>query len=232
MSSPLWTLGLAERHCEKKNDLHAICKCPVGKQNPPKACDIKIGLNKGSTTSIRYHIRIKHPLQWDLLRKAETEKEKNKADEEEEIQRIYADVEQEVQLDESVGQVPRSSGSQKRPLDFQALKSSKAKPRIPVVFQKQVKYNIRDKKQLKFDLGLMKMMAMTNQSFEFANSIYVIEFFEEYLPQFHIKSSRTMSRNKLPQVFLNVKKAVDAKLALDLPQCEGIGFTCDFWTSK
>ena len=139
--------------------------------------------------------------------------------------------------------VPRASGSQKRPLEEEAIASNpkrvfltpllaKAKSKTPAFFQKQVKFNIRDKQQLKFDLKLMKMMAMSNQSFEFANNKYVCEFFEDIIPQFHIKSSRTLARNKLPQLFLNVKKAVDAKLILDLQQCEGAGFTCDFWTSR
>jgi hypothetical protein len=122
MSTPLWALGLAERHCEQKNDQHAICKCHIGKHNPPKSCDIKIGLNKGSTTSIRYHIRTKHPLQWDQLLKAETEKKKNVIEEEEEIQRIYENVEQEEELEETIDQMPSSSRSQKRPLLLPAPK--------------------------------------------------------------------------------------------------------------
>ena len=139
--------------------------------------------------------------------------------------------------------VPTASGSQKRPLEEEAIASNpkqvfltpllaKAKSKTPAIFQKQVKFNIRDKQQLKFDLKLMKTMAMSNQSFEFANNKYVCEFFEDIIPQFQIKSSRTLARYKLPQLFLNVKKAVDAKLILDLQQCEGAGFTCDFWTSR
>jgi hypothetical protein len=175
-------------------------------------------------------------LQWVQLCKVETEKEKKTAEDNEELQNIFRTIENEAEVDEPDFQEPRTS--QKRPLEDafvstpKKIKSAKEKPKIPAMFQKQVKLNIRDKKQQKFDLKLMKMMAMSNQSFEFANNKYVCEFFEDVLPQYHIKSSRTLSRNKLPLLYLNVKKAVDAKLILDLLQCEGVGFTCDYWTSK
>ncbi len=240
MSSPIWTLGLAERHCEKKHDLHAICKCPVDKQDPTKFCNIKIGLNKGSTTSIRYHIRTKHALQWAQLCSAEKEREKKTSEDQSELQRIYREIESEAEVDDP--NVPVVRMSQKRPLEeafvsapkrsFLSPLPAKGNPKTPAIFQKPVKFDVGDKRQLKFDLSFMKMMAMSDQSFEFANNKYVCEFFEDIIPQFHIKSSRTFSRNKLPQLFLNVKKAVDAKLIQDLLQCEGVGFTCDFWTSR
>ena len=39
-------------------------------------------------------------------------------------------------------------------------------------------------------------------------------------------------RNKMPLLYLNVKAAMDKKLATVLPDCKGVAFTGDFWTSR
>jgi hypothetical protein len=39
-------------------------------------------------------------------------------------------------------------------------------------------------------------------------------------------------RNKVPLLYLNCKKAVDQELAKALPDCKGVCFTADYWTSR
>jgi hypothetical protein len=240
MSSPVWELGIAERHLVDKKDPFAICKCPVDKQDVTKTCNKKVGLSRGSTSSLRYHIKKQHPTSWAKLIQAEKEKTERRQQDIRELEEIHQDIEV-----ESDTQLSESSVSKKRTLndtqeDFHTSKRPKlltstpksSKGQIPLVFQKKVKCNIRDKRQLQFDLDLMKMMVMTNQSFELVNDKYFIEYNEKLAPHLHTKTSRTFARNKLPLLYLNVKKAVDAKLSIDLPKCKGVGFTGDFWSSR
>jgi len=39
-------------------------------------------------------------------------------------------------------------------------------------------------------------------------------------------------RNKLPLLYLNCKQAVDKELAKSLPECKGVSFAADYWTSR
>ena len=57
------------------------------------------------------------------------------------------------------------------------------------------------------------------------------EFFGKYLPKFHLKSSTTFTRRRLPCLFRQVKAAVEKEITQHLDKAMGAGFTCDHWTS-
>ena len=62
------------------------------------------------------------------------------------------------------------------------------------MFTKVVKHNIKDKKQLQFDLRFARYMVGTNLSMAHAGNIETLEFFEEFLPIYHIKNPSTFTR--------------------------------------
>jgi hypothetical protein len=106
-----------------------------------------------------------------------------------------------------------------------------SKPETPSVFR-VVKYNIRDPKQLKFDMQVMKYLATTSLSFNHVSLQGFQEFVKSFDPRLHVKSPRTFSRSKLPLLYKIVKEAVDKKIEADIHHTPGIGLTTDFWSSR
>jgi hypothetical protein len=94
---------------------------------------------------------------------------------------------------------PVASTSKKRPAQDDAetpkrpAKVTRISPRRSM-FTKVVKHNIKDKKQLQFDLRFARYMVGTNLSMAHAANIETLEFFEEFLPIYHIKNPSTFTR--------------------------------------
>ena len=64
----IWEMGFALK--EKNEDtgkFTAICKCKVDPANPDLTCGKKLTMPDGSTSSIRHHIKTKHPQDWVRL---------------------------------------------------------------------------------------------------------------------------------------------------------------------
>ena len=52
---------------EEIGKFEAVCKCKVDPANPDLTCNSKLTMPDGSTSSIRHHIRTKHPTEWIRL---------------------------------------------------------------------------------------------------------------------------------------------------------------------
>jgi hypothetical protein len=76
------------------------------------------------------------------------------------------------------------------------------------------------------------MTVGNNNSYEQLGSEHTKRFYGIFLPQYHIKNPTTFSRNKLTLLFLNLRAAVNKKIAIDLLDCQGVAFTADYWTSR
>ena len=76
------------------------------------------------------------------------------------------------------------------------------------------------------------MLISNNNPYEQVGTDGTKRFFGIFLPQYHLKNPTTFSRNKLTLLYLNLKAAVNKKLATDLVDCNGVAFTADFWTSR
>jgi hypothetical protein len=64
----IWEMGFALK--EKNEDtgkFTAICKCKVDPANPDLTCGKKLTMPDGSTSSIRHHIKTRHPQDWVRL---------------------------------------------------------------------------------------------------------------------------------------------------------------------
>ncbi len=47
-----------------------------------------------------------------------------------------------------------------------------------------------------------------------------------------IRTFIVIFRNKVPLLYANCKQAVDKELGQQLPDCKGVAFTADYWTSR
>jgi hypothetical protein len=111
--------------------------------------------------------------------------------------------------------------------------SAATKLAIPVYFQKKLKHNARAPAQLKFDLAVIKYLASCNLSFNHVNLPGFIEFIKFLDPKYHVKSSRTFSRAKLPLLYRLCKQSVTKKIQNDLSEDTlGVALTTDCWSSK
>ena len=106
-----------------------------------------------------------------------------------------------------------------------------SRPETPSAFR-VVKYGIRDPKQLKFDMQVMKYLATTTLSFHHVSLQGFQEFVRDFDPRLHVKSARTFSRSKLPLLYKIVKEAVDKKIEADIHHTPCVAFTTDTWTSR
>jgi hypothetical protein len=90
--------------------------------------------------------------------------------------------------------IPTPGPSKKRPAgeDDDTPKRPKKLPRASPrmsMFTKVVKHNMKNKKQLHFDLRFCRYMVGNNLGMAHAGTEETLEFFEEFLPIFHIKKS-------------------------------------------
>ena len=161
-----------------------------------------LALTGSSTSSLRHHIRTKHPRDWAKVVEAEKSKAEQDAANKAEAKKLQEEMEGDPDEDEedltpSTPQ-PTPGTSKKRPaVADDTPQRPKKLPRISPrrnMFTKVVKHNIKDKRQLTFDLRFCRYLVGNNCSMAHAGTEETIEFFEEYLPIFHIKNPSTFTR--------------------------------------
>ena len=91
---------------------------------------------------------------------------------------------------------------------------------------------VRDKRQLKFDMELSRMMVGCNLPFNLVEQTAFKQFFTWLEPKYHLKSRFTFARNKLIVLYANVRDHVETVLDKELKKCQGVAFTTDVWTSR
>ena len=154
-----------------------------------------------STSSLRHHIRSKHPRDWAKVIEAEKAKAEQDAANKAEAKKLQEEMEGDPDDDEEdlTPATPVPSTSKKRPAQDDAetpkrpSKVTRISPRMSM-FTKVVKHNIKDKKQLQFDLRFARYMVGTNLGMAHAANVETLEFFEEFLPIYHIKNPSTFTR--------------------------------------
>jgi tRNA (cytidine32/guanosine34-2'-O)-methyltransferase len=62
--------------------------------------------------------------------------------------------------------------------------------------------------------------------------LYYYDYYVKFLQFPYFTSISYFFRNKVPLLYANCKAAVDKELAIQLPQCKGVSFTADYWTSR
>jgi hypothetical protein len=71
----IWELGFAIRQKDEGTGKNiAICKVKIDQANPDLVCNKKLSLPDGSTSTVRHHIKSKHPTQWIQLLNEEKSK--------------------------------------------------------------------------------------------------------------------------------------------------------------
>ena len=103
-------------------------------------------------------------------------------------------------------------------------------PRTP--WDRVLKYDIRGKMQLKWDLWITEYYVRLGLPWSMLDHPAHKEFWAKENPKYHCKHSTTYSRAKLPLLFTQVKAAVDTKIKREARHTTGIAFTSDYWTSR
>ena len=70
------------------------------------------------------------------------------------------------------------------------------------LFHRVTKYNVKDKKQIYWDLRLTELMVGNNLPYEFVSSNISKRWYEEFQPQYHLKHPTTFSRYLVCFVFV------------------------------
>ena len=150
---------------------------------------------------------------------------------------MYADKEGSIEEEEEDLATPGTSKKRPAPGEGDLFETPKAKRPATSqlsgksLFHRVPKHNVKDKKQIYWDLRLTEFIVGNNLPYELVSSVISKRWYEEFQPQYHLKHATTFSRNKMPLLYLNVKAAMDKKLEKQLPTCQGVAFTADFWTS-
>jgi len=161
-------------------------------------------LTGSSTSSLRHHFRTKHPRDWAKVVEAVKAKAEQDAANKEEAKKLQEEIEgdpEEEEEDLSQNQTPTPGPSRKRSADDDGGADTSKRPKKVTrisprrsMFTKVVKHNIKDNKQLYFDLRYTRYLVGNNYGISTAGTDETLEFFEEFLPIFHIKNPSTYTR--------------------------------------
>ena len=113
-----------------------------------------------------------------------------------------------------------------------ATPSSALKPLPKTPWDRVLKYEIRGKMQLRWDLWITEYWVRLGLPWSLLDQPAHKEFWAKENPKYHCKNSTTYSRAKLPLLYDQVKIAVEAKIRKDVPHTSGVAFTADHWSSR
>ena len=175
----------------------------MDRNDPTKVCNKKLKLCQGSTSTLRNHIKGKHVRDWTKILDLEKEKSDKDAAQKEELRDAYA--EREGTLSEEEQELGLATPGRKRPAPgeadlFDTPKSKRNKPNqgTPIaarsIFHRPPKHNVKDKKQLYFDLRLTEKVILNGYSYASLGTDASKRWYEEFLPQYHLKHPTTYSR--------------------------------------
>ena len=103
-------------------------------------------------------------------------------------------------------------------------------PRTP--WDRVLKYDVRGKMQLRFDLWITEYFVRLGLPWSILDHPAHKEFWAKENPKYHCKHSTTYSRAKLPLLYDQVKHAVEIKIRKEVTHTTGIAFTSDYWSSR
>jgi hypothetical protein len=97
--SVIWELNLAERIVDPtikvrgKPKVSAKCLCKMDQDNPEILCNKVMVLTDASTTTLRHHIKEKHPVEFGLMLVREQERKLAQSNRDQELEGVLADLE-------------------------------------------------------------------------------------------------------------------------------------------
>lgn len=181
-----------------------------------KACKKALGMNRGSTSGLRYHLKNAHPNAFSQMVRDETSTKKDK-------KRAFEDVERaEAEASAEGFSTPKKS---RRALFGDDNDDESGITRYQ-------KYASGDRRQLAFDMWTTEYLVESSLPFNHVESAAFKKYIARLQPRALVKAATTFSRNKLPRLYAAMKYALDERLEADLTSCAGLGFTTDLWTSR
>ena len=113
-----------------------------------------------------------------------------------------------------------------------ATPSSGIKPLPKTPWDRVLKYEVRGRMQLKWDLWITEYIVRLGLPWSILDHQAHKDFWAKENPKYHCKHSTTYSRAKLPLLYGQVKIAVDLKIQKEVTHTTGIAFTSDHWSSR
>jgi hypothetical protein len=199
LSGAIWELELGERHFNSTTlKSTCICKCKVDANDPTIVCGKKLQLTQASTSSLRHHIKSQHPLEWAKVVKLEAERVTKATANKVTLAKVIA--EQEGSIEEEDQATPGPSRKRAAPGEGDLFETPKAKRPATThlsgesLFPRVTKFNVRDKKQIYWDLRLTHLMVGNNLPNVFVADDITKGWMDEFQPQYHLKHASTFSR--------------------------------------
>lgn len=160
-------------------------------------------INKSSSWPIKCHLQTAHG-------KVYAQYLKDKKQQEEEKQEVYEEILKAEEELEPLMKMPKTS--------------------IASFFPS--KYALGDKRQLKFDKGVIEYLVETSLPFGHVETDGFKNFVATLDPRVNIKCAKTFSTLKLPKLYEAMKVAMNTKTKKDFSIDIGVSFTTDCWTSR
>jgi hypothetical protein len=182
-----------------------------------KHCPKSFTLNKGSTSGLRYHLKSDHPSLYSAMLVASTAEKRKRREVQEAVQAAEDDA------------VAEAFSTPRKTPRRNLLEDAEESPQGMDRFRK---YASGDKRQLKFDMALTKLLATLPLPFNLVETEQFQEFIATICPRVTVKSETTFRKSKLPRLYDQMKAQLDKKLSEDMAGCAGVAFSTDLWTSR
>jgi hypothetical protein len=194
-----------------------------------KECKNKLACNKGSTSSLRYHLQSIHPTKAAALLKLESSKKRKREEDMEELDKAIDDEIDSSEVGDSTHDRPRSS---KRRKLFATPVSKVQKIQQRPVTEYFQKYARSDPRQLIVDMEITKLIVGLSLPFGTVDQDSFKNFVYHFDRKAVVKSSDTIRKYKLPLLYKNVKNSLNDQLEKDLVNVDQVALTSDGWTSR
>ena len=200
-----------------------------------KKFSVKLRSNKSSTSSLRYHLKHIHPVQFAELIRFETSKKRLLDSGQDEISEAY--VEKEIYNSEQTHKdreelAASTPGPSKRRRLLTTPNTSNKKTQLMSVKHFYQKYSSSDPRQLAVDMEITKYLVRSSLPFSHVDKDSFRDFVHHFDSRAIVKQASTFSKYKLPLLYDNIKSELDKELKNDLSNVDQVGFTTDCWTSR
>ncbi len=197
-----------------------------------KKCSVKLRSNKSSTSSLRYHLKHIHPIQFAELIRNETTKRKLHDFGRDEISDAYNEKESYNADRVNEERDDSTPGPSKKRRLLEAPNLSNKKTQLKSVKDFYQKYSSSDPRQLAIDMEITKYLVRSSLPFSHVDTDSFRDMIHHFDSRALVKQASTFSRFKLPLLHENIKSQLDKELEDDLRNVDQVGFTTDCWTSR